>query len=276
MVTAPTERFSSRVEAYQKYRPHYPREVIDALREKTGLKPSHIIADIGSGTGISAELFLANGNFVYAVEPNTPMRDAGAKHLKTWKNLRWIDGTAEATTLPDHVCDYVVAAQAFHWFDVEKTYAEFQRILKPRNDNPRIAHVGGWLVILWNDRQTDTTPFLKAYEELLLKYGTDYVEINHRNFHTKSAPDAKIQTSNSMRVEQFFHGRPILEMKFPNDIPMDYDGLKGRLVSSSYVPDEGEEHYDEMIGELKKLFDRYNSGGQIDMRYTTLLYAGQL
>ena len=157
MSTLSTERFSSRVKAYLKYRPHYPKEVIYALRERTGLRPNHIIADIGSGTGFSAELFLENGNFVYAIEPNAPMREAGEHYLANFKNFRSMDATAEATTLPDHCVDYIVAGQAFHWFKFDLAYAEFKRILKP----------GGWIVILWNDRETNTTPFLIDYEALL-------------------------------------------------------------------------------------------------------------
>jgi SAM-dependent methyltransferase len=260
-----TERFSSRVENYVKYRPHYPLEVLYALQECTGLTPSHVIADIGSGTGISAELFLANGNSVYGVEPNAPMREAGEHYLARFPNFHSVDGTAESTTLPVDSIDYIIAGQAFHWFDVERSYQEFKRILKPN----------GWVAILWNDRQTDTTPFLIEYEQLLLEFGTDYVEINHRNTHTKSAPDANITGSNASRVEQFFHGSSVIELHFANNVSMDYDGLEGRLLSSSYVPGPGEERYDDMLFSLKQLFQRHRENDLIEMRYTTLMYLGQ-
>ncbi len=248
-----TERFSSRVEAYLKYRPHYPREIIYALREKTGLRPNYSIADVGSGTGFSAELFLENGNFVYAIEPNAPMREAGEHYLATYKNFRSIDGTAEVTTLPDHSADYIIAGQAFHWFKFEEAYEEFKRILKPV----------GWIVILWNDRETDTTPFLIDYEALLQEFGTDYNEINHRNF-------------DSEKVRAFFRGADVIEMEFENIQRLDYDGVEGRLLSSSYVPNVGDAQYAPMLEQLHTIFDRHTKNGKIDMRYKTLLYAGQI
>lgn len=262
-----TERFSNRVEHYVKYRPHYPSEVLAALRERVGLRPSHIIADVGSGTGISAELFLANGNTVFGIEPNQPMREAGEVYLDAFPNFHSIDGTAEATTLNDQSIDLIIAGQAFHWFDVRRTREEFRRILTPN----------GWITLFWNDRQTDTTPFLRDYEKLLLEFGTDYVVINHRNVHASvSAPDARIRNSNGSRVEQFFAPNPVTELTFDNDIPMNYEGLKGRLLSSSYVPAEGEPNYEPMMRSLESLFERYAVNGQVEMRYTTLMYLGQL
>ncbi|MDP4198019.1 MAG: class I SAM-dependent methyltransferase [Bacteroidota bacterium] len=261
-----TERFSSRVENYVKYRPHYPPEIIHSLIEQTGLTQKHVVADIGSGTGISSELFLENGNVVYGVEPNEAMRKAGEQYLALYMNFRSIDGTAEDTTLLDRSIDYILAGQAFHWFNLEPSYSEFKRIVEPN----------GWLVILWNDRQTDTTPFLIDYEQLLLDFGTDYVQINHRNVHTRSAPDAGIHGSNSTRVYDFFHGRDILELAFENNIMMDYAGLEGRLLSSSYVPAAGEPNYEAMLDRLQALFSKHAIDGGVEMRYTTLLFAGQL
>jgi SAM-dependent methyltransferase len=253
MHALPTERFSSRVERYLKYRPHYPKEIISALREHTGLAPNHIIADIGSGTGFSAELCLDNGNFIYGIEPNKPMREAGDHYLRTYKNFRSIDGTAEKTGLEDHSIDYIIAGQAFHWFKFDEAYKEFQGILRPN----------GWLVILWNDRQTDTTPFLIDYEQLLLDFGTDYTEINHRNI-------------DSQKVRDFFRGKPIMELRFNNVQVLDYNGVEGRLLSSSYVPNIGDPKYDAMLERLHAIFSKHAQNRHIDMRYTTLLYVGQL
>jgi SAM-dependent methyltransferase len=259
MMTLSAERFSSRVDDYLKYRPHYPNAVIDALRDRTMLRPSHIVADVGSGTGFSSELFLENGNFVYGIEPNKPMREAGEKYLSTYKNFRSIDATAEATTLEDRSVDYIVAGQAFHWFNFERAYEEFKRILKP----------GGWLVILWNDRETDTTPFLIDYEALLQEFGTDYNEINHRNIDSK-------------KVQAFFQASPpmlgaaVSEMDFENVQTLDYEGAEGRLLSSSYVPNVEDPLYEPMLRQLRELLDKHAEGGRVEMRYRTLLYFGQL
>ena len=171
MSKAPTARFSDRVENYIRYRPGYPPEVIELLRAECGLEPAHVVADIASGTGVFTRLLLENGNAVFAVEPNAEMREAGNRLLDSHARLTSVAGTAEDTTLPSASVDFVTAAQAAHWFDRRRARAEFARILKP----------GGWCALIWNERRTETTPFLREYEQLLLSYGTDYKEIRHEN-----------------------------------------------------------------------------------------------
>ena len=115
-----------------------------------------------------SKLFLQNGNRVFGIEPNPEMRSAGERLLAEYEGFTSMAGSAEQSQLPDSSVDLVAAGQAFHWFDRQRARAEFQRILKP----------GGWVVILWNNRLTDTTPFLRAYENLLLSCGTDYAQID--------------------------------------------------------------------------------------------------
>src|SRR5579862_9498368 len=168
-IADPTQRFSSRVENYVRYRPGYPAAVIDLLKKECGLASSTVIADISSGTGIFTRTLLENGNRVLGVEPNPDMRKAGEEFLGAYPGFASVAGTAAATTLPDHSVDMVTAAQAAHWFDRQKARREFIRILKP----------GGWTVLLWNERRLDSTPFLREYERLLLRYGTDYTNVRH-------------------------------------------------------------------------------------------------
>ena len=118
-----TQRFSDRVADYVRYRPNYPRGILATLAAETGLSTDSLVADVGSGTGISAELFLSHGNAVYAVEPNHDMRAAAEAALARYPRFHSVVGTAETTSLPDHSVDYVVAAQAFHWFDADSTRA---------------------------------------------------------------------------------------------------------------------------------------------------------
>ncbi len=249
----PTQRFSSRVENYVRFRPGYPKEIIRQLRDDCGLTKDSVAADIGSGTGKLAELFLENGNRVFGVEPNREMRAAGERLLTHFPRFTSIDGTAEATTLPDHCVDLAAAGQAFHWFDAEKCRAEFLRILKP----------GGWVVIVWNDRLTDTTPFLTAYEELLREFSTDYEQVNHRRFN------------DGVAINQFYHGQPRLK-KFPNVQRFDFEGLKGRLLSSSYAPEAGQPKHGEMLAALKRIFAAHQKGGRVVFEYETRVYCGRL
>src|SRR6185436_3876550 len=165
----PLNRFSKRVENYVQYRPGYPAGVIELLKSECGLTETSVIADVGSGTGILAELFLKNGNSVFAIEPNADMRQAAERLLKEYKHLMSIAATAEATTLETKSVHFITAAQAFHWFDRNCAKKEFARILKP----------GGWVALIWNERRLDSTAFLKAYEDLLLRYGTDYSQVRH-------------------------------------------------------------------------------------------------
>src|SRR5258708_14345063 len=160
MSPSPTARFSDRVEDYVRYRPGYPPQVLELLRAECGLQPAHTVADIASGTGAFTRLLLENGNRIFAVEPNTAMREAGNQLLRSCGTMTGVAGTAEATTLPSASVDFVTAAQAAHWFDRVRARAEFVRILKP----------GGWWVLIWNERRTATTPFLSDYEQLLLTY----------------------------------------------------------------------------------------------------------
>src|ERR1700692_2082572 len=185
-----TSRFSDRVEKYVLYRPGYPPEARQTLQTECGLMPRHVIADIASGTGIWTRMLLENGNAVFAVEPNAEMRKAGEGLLARFPKFNSVAGTAEATTLADQSVDFVTAAQAAHWFDREQARREFVRILKP----------GGWLVLLWNERLTDSTKFLREYEQMLLTYGTDYEEVRHER-----TTDA---------VNEFFDPAPFQERVF--------------------------------------------------------------
>ncbi|HZS04687.1 MAG TPA: class I SAM-dependent methyltransferase [Blastocatellia bacterium] len=252
-MTDSTHRFSSRVDNYIKYRPTYPPAIIETLREECGLKPASVIADIGSGTGILTELFLRNGNPVFGVEPNPEMREAGERLLSGYSNFVSVTGTAEATTLPDHSVDLVTAGQAFHWFDRAKARVEFARILKP----------DGWVALVWNERLVSVTPFLADYEEWLMRYATDYAQVDHR------------QIDESMLAE-FFGSRSFRLKTFPNRQVFDLDGVKGRALSSSYVPEAGHPHFDEMLSALEQIFQKHATEGRVSFEYETRMYFGQL
>lgn len=247
-----TKRFSDRVENYIKYRPHYPQEVIFYLSNECGLNPESIIADIGSGTGISAEMFLKNGNRVYCIEPNDEMRNASGKMFSEFENFFSINAAAENTTLNKGSVDFVIAAQAFHWFDRKLCRKEFKRIL--RKD--------GYAVLIWNSR-TNTSEFMKDYEGLLKQYSTDYNKVNHENI-------------SEAVIKNFYYPNKFSKVTFHNFQEFDCGGLIGRLLSSSYIPLIQNEMYHDMIGNVEKIFSKNNSGGVIKMEYETQLYTGRL
>ncbi len=245
-------RFSNRVENYVKYRPHYPADVLRVFQENMSLRVDSVVADIGAGTGISAKIFLENGNHVFAVEPNAAMRHAMEEYLREFPNLKIVDGTAENTNLLDDSVDFVVAAQAFHWFDPERTRTEVKRIL--RDD--------GYAVLIWNERELDTNDFLREYEKFLVKYGTDYEKYRHDNLD-----------ENMLR--EFFQ-TDFSTAAFPNVQTLDFEGLKGRMLSASYMPTEQSDAFEPMIDELRRLFEKYAESGKIKVLYQTNFFYARI
>jgi SAM-dependent methyltransferase len=249
-VTDPRQRFSSRVEKYARYRPGYPKAVLELLETECGLSEGSVVADVASGTGLLAELFLENGNRVFGVEPNDEMRRAGERRLERHGSFESVAGTAEATTLDGGSVDFVVVGQAFHWFEPASTRAEFARILKP----------GGWVALLWNDPRRDATPFLAAYERLIQSYKTE----EYKEFDLEE------------EVGAFFGTGGYDHRAFRHRQTFDLDGLEGRVLSSSYVPDKGEPGYGAMIEELGRIFAVHEEEGRVAIDYETRVYYGRL
>jgi ubiquinone/menaquinone biosynthesis C-methylase UbiE len=241
----PAKRFSDRVSNYAKFRPSYPEEIIGFLEQNIGLQKEWTIADIGSGTGIFSELLLRNGYKVWGVEPNKEMREEAEKNLAGYEKFSSINGKAEQTFLTGNSIDLITVAQAFHWMARDATKEEFRRILKPE----------GFIMLLWNIRLTRTA-FLKALEELKIKFGTDY----------KAGRMTKQKD-----LAAFFDPMPLTQKDFYQVQILNYEGLRGQLLSSSYVPMEGEKH-EQMLLKLKDLFDKYNEDGFVKIEYETKVY----
>ena len=251
-MTDSINRFSNRVEDYVKYRPGYPRQVITLLTRECGLLPGSVIADVGSGTGIFSELFLRHGNTVYGIEPNDGMRVAAERLLKEYQTFRSIAGQAEATTIAAEGVDFVTAGQAFHWFDQQHARVEFVRILKSE----------GWAVLVWNERRLNSTAFLRAYEDLLLEFGTDYEQVRHENVEQD--------------IAAFFAPDECKLAAFENPQQLDFAGLRGRLLSSSYVPCLRDQNYQPMIERLSEIFLAHQQDGKVIVEYDTKIYYGHL
>lgn len=253
MTSDPTKRFTERVDNYVKYRPGYPDEVIDFLRSECELSEESAIADIGSGTGIFTKLLLDKGYMVYAVEPNQAMQQAAKQWLGNNENYTAIDATAEATTLPPKSIDLVVCAQAFHWFNNERTLAEFKRILKE----------SGHAALIWNNRLANTDYFSMAYESLLKNSSVDYNKVNHRNI-------------SDIDFKAFFKDGQYKQVNYQNAQVFDLDGLMGRAFSSSYVPPQNSEEGKKFRELLQDIFTKYNVSGKVSFQYQTEIYIGQV
>ena len=248
----PTKRFSNRVENYVQYRPTYPPQIIPLLESECGLTAESIIADVGSGTGFFTELFLRNGNSVFGIEPNQEMRAAGEKILAKYPKFTSVGAVAEATTLPEHSVDLVVAGQAFHWFDRRKARLEFVWILKP----------GGWVVLAWNGYRVKSSPLMAAYQDLVVRYGTDYSEVQRE--------------VEGCDVDSFYAPAICRCEHFEFQQSFDYQGLEGRLKSASYVPEPDHPVYGAMLSDLRKIFEANQRDGKVVFAYETVVYYGQL
>ena len=247
------QRFSNRAEDYAKYRPGYPHEILGLMCTWCQFSTDHVIADIGSGTGLLSRIFLENGNPLFGVEPNADMREVGEQLLGGYPKFTSVAGSAEATTLPDDRVDFVVAGQAFHWFDVGPARREFRRILK----------TGGRVVIVWNERLLDTTPFLREYDAMLRQFGTDYARVN------ESYP-------RNEQMLEFFGKNEFTSHTLRNYQEFDSDGLSGRLRSSSYAPGPENPQFEPMMQQLRRIFEAHQVNGKVCMEYSTRVYTGAL
>ncbi|MBW7457773.1 class I SAM-dependent methyltransferase [Paenibacillus sepulcri] len=247
-------RFSNRVDAYVKYRPSYPSEALDFLYTKAGFPQDGKIADIGSGTGIFSRLLLERGSTVYGIEPNDEMRQASLELLADsplGERFIAVEGSAEHTTLPDQSVDSAVSAQAFHWFDIGQAKLEFARIMKP----------GGIAALIWNRRRTDSDDFAAAYDELLMRYASDYDKVKH----TRLGPE---------QYASFFRdGQYNLEL-FAYQQLFNMEELEGRTASSSYTPLPGHPDHASFKAQLQQLFNDYQKDGKVAFKYKTEVFYG--
>lgn len=248
----PTKRFSKTVENYIRYRPSYPVQVLQLLEENCELTPDKIIADIGCGTGIFTKLFVEAGYQVIGIEPNENMLNAAREQFGDYAHFKAKLSPAENTGLADQSVDFITMAQAFHWVDAEKAKKEFQRISKPN----------GTCLLVWNLRVNET-PVMKAYEDLLLRFGTDYQKVAAENIVEEDI--RAFFAPNELQIVRFYHSQTF-----------DYDGFKGRLLSTSYSPKQGDTGFEDMIGELTRVFEACQKDGFIEFEYECKCYYGSL
>lgn len=146
---------------YDRYRPGYPDELFEAIAARLPLPRQPLVIDLGAGTGRAALAMAGLGWRVTAVEPGKPMLDMlRARAANDGLLISTVQASAEETGLDPASADLVTAAQAFHWFDKPRALSEVARILKP----------AGGLALFWNVRDTERSPFLTDYAELLKRY----------------------------------------------------------------------------------------------------------
>lgn len=272
---SPEPHFTRRVENYLKYRPHYPQALIELL-QKEGVPRTAVLADIGSGTGLLSEVFLAQGHPVFGIEPDPAMRTAAEWLLRGYAHFTSIAATAEATTLPEQSIDVITVGQALHWFDLERARREFVRILVP----------GGWVMLVWNRQKTAGTPFLVAFEGFWQTYFTASAMPVEGTYPPKGDFRERHPRVNAWRVHPerareelivpFFGSHPFKEQHLENPLMCDFESLKGRVFSAGTAPTEDQPLYAEMLASLEAIFQAHQTNGIVTIDHETQVYYGHL
>lgn len=241
-------------EDYARYRPGYPAGVLDELRRVCGMTADWTVADVGSGTGNLARLFLEAGHQVAGVEPNREMREAAEGLLAKYPAFCSVNAPAESIPLDPQSIDLITVGQALHWFDADKARAEFLRILRP----------GGWVAVLWNDRLGDATPFTMEYSAVTNAMADQRPPLQAAisPFHTG--------------LDCIFAGLTPHLVSFPHTQRLDLEGLLGRARSSGFIPQPGEPCHDEFTARMMDLFARHECEGAVEFHYVTRLHCGHL
>jgi hypothetical protein len=175
-----------------------------------------------------------------------------------YPKLTCIDGSAEATTLPDHCADFVTVGQALHWFNLERARAEFVRFLQPR----------GWCAVIYNERRIGGDAFHDGYEHLLQEFGIDYESVRSKY-------------PQQQKLAEFFSGEngappATQQASFPNAQEFNLAGLMGRILSSSYMPQPDHPHHIAMLRAIEELFSQCQQDGHIRLEYDCVVTYGKL
>ena len=246
-----TKRFTGRASFYSTSRPSYPPRILDILRSEIDFDDSCSVADIGSGTGLLAQLFLQNGNKVFGVEPNDEMRGFAEKSLGRFPRFLSVKGTAEHTGLETGSIDLVVIGQALHWFDPDASSTEFARILK----------TNGHVCIVYNNRN-DHDRFMKEYDQIVRKYARNR---------------ASVPNIDDAYLARFFKNGKYSKFSLSNEQPLDLEGLVGRMTSASYMPGPSERDQFALLREdVARLFKTHEKLGKVRMLYDTTVLLGKI
>jgi SAM-dependent methyltransferase len=233
------ERFDGRAADYDRYRERYDtKELLTLLRGWSGLRPEWMVADVGAGTGMLSDVFLANENRVIAIEPNAEMRAACLQLHEGEPRIEVRDGTAEATGLPETSIDVVANGRALHWFDSKAAMREFKRVLRP----------GGWVVVVAAGRTERGREANEAFTHLLQEFSGDaMLRGNAYSIYTS--------------LSDFFEGRPFHHYERGGEMRMDWKHLRGMTLSLSHAPLVDHPQFPRLEQLLREYFDRYQRDG---------------
>jgi SAM-dependent methyltransferase len=204
--------FGTAATAYAEHRPDYPAAALEwglaPVRGVSGLR----VLDLGAGTGKLTGGLRALGVDVVAVEPDAAMlRELSRRYPEVTAKI----GPAEAIPLPDDCVDAVFVGQALHWFDLDRTWPQISRVLRP----------GGVLVVIWNVND-DRVPWVAGFCELsdtvrytqlrdgwaaVDEFGpNEHTEFPHRQRRTADSLTETVATQSNVLISEPAHRAAIL------------------------------------------------------------------
>lgn len=241
---SPDELFCAKAHDYHQWRVGYPPRLMVELAARIGLDPGWAVAEVGSGTGLLAEMMLDAGHRVAAVEPNDDMRRAAEARLVGRPGFTSVAAAAEDTGLPDGSVDLIVAAQSFHYFDQPRAKAEFGRLLTPR----------GAVLVLWNafDRE------MASYEGLFAL---------QRDHAAKPDLVRRRDFARDEGLTSFFAPEGYAYWVIRHEQPLSLAGLEGLLFSLSYMPGRDAPGAAALRRAAAAFFARHAEDGVYRLRY---------
>ena len=179
------------------------------------------------------------------------MRRVASQALGRHKSFRAIEGSSDATTLPDDAVRLITVGRALHWFPSRSTRAEFTRILEP----------GGWLAIFsvpWTDSalldslkavRVPENGWEAALDKDHLSYEPPSFYFGHHAFRTLSAPGSAHET---------------------------WEAFLGRVSSMAAAPAQNHPLRGNFERALRDVFDRHAERGVLTVSNTTQILFGKL
>lgn len=247
----PAAVFSTKVADYRASRPDYAPALFQTLVATCPAAHGATVADVGAGTGLLTQGLLQQGYRVVAVEPSAAMRSAADEILGHHPGYRSVAGTAESMPLTDASVDLITAAQAFHWFDVERARRECRRVLKP----------AGQVALIWNDRVLED-PLHLALNEVFARFGGAKLT-------------ALVAHESREGVRVFFGSALVRELSWPHVHTLTEEGLLSLVFSRSYVPARDTPEGAEIARLTREVFRRFTANDTVNVRYRTALIMGR-
>ncbi len=243
--------FTTKVADYTVSRPDYPAALFKTLRDLCPPGPGVTVADVGAGTGLFTRGLLAGGYRVLAIEPNPDMRQECDRLLGSIPGYSSLEGAAEALPIAAGSVHLVTAAQAFHWFDLDRAREEFLRVLV----------CGGPVALIWNDRQHED-PLHVALDSVF-------------NYYGGARRSALLAREDRSAVSRFFGAAQPLQFSWPHSHRLDEKAFLSLVFSRSYMPARDTAEGQEAVHKLREIFQRFAVGFTVEVRYRTVAMIGR-